>query len=178
MNYEYYIHYWEVVDGDTIRILLDKGFEETKWISCRLLGVDAPETQYLSQRKAALRVKEVALKWLLEAEGVLYRSWSEVSRGYRYPLWEDEPFSCMSKLKYVSLGHKKDKYGRRLGNICESDNKAYDLNTGNLLNVGNTLSEYLLKSKLVKPYKKGPRGWTKQELEDIYHIAGSILDNS
>jgi hypothetical protein len=33
----------KVVDGDTVKVIIDRGFEETKMVSVRLEGIDTPE---------------------------------------------------------------------------------------------------------------------------------------
>lgn len=56
----------EVVDGDTIKVMLDRGFNDYKWISLRFLGLNAPETRTRRtlEKQAGLLVKEIVSKWI------------------------------------------------------------------------------------------------------------------
>jgi hypothetical protein len=65
--YNYEILNYEVVDGDTIKVYLDLGFNSYKVTSVRLSGIDTPELRSASEKEkaGALLAKEV-LKYLLE----------------------------------------------------------------------------------------------------------------
>ena len=162
--YSFPVHYWEIKDGDTINLLLDLGFDTTHWVSSRLMGLDAPETRYLYQRATGTLVKNVALKWLLEAEAkhsLLQRSdpdgWPK-----RYPEW-DKPFESRSRLRYNSTQTEKDKYGRSLGIIIDPD---HDI----------SLNRYLLNQGIARPYDGGRKGvWTEKELNGINARCKAIL---
>lgn len=54
-----------VIDGDTVEVVLDRGFNDTKKISVRLLGLNAPEsrTRRALEKEAGLLVKQIVLKW-------------------------------------------------------------------------------------------------------------------
>lgn len=177
-RYEYSIHYWEVEDGDTVNLLLDLGFETTHWVSSRLMGLDAPETRYLRQRSTGTLVKDVVLKWLLEAEGIDYLNRLEYHDPVeyhdpdkepkiwvppnRYPVW-NEPFESKSELRYISSQKEKDKYGRSLGVIKNPNNDT-------------SLNGYLLNQKIVRPYDGKRKGiWTEQELCNISSLCKAIL---
>jgi len=43
--YKYYIKPIRVVDGDTVDVMVDLGFNVSKKVRVRLLGIDAPETR-------------------------------------------------------------------------------------------------------------------------------------
>jgi len=55
-----------LIDGDTVSVMLDRGFNDTKKISLRLIGLNAPETRTRRalEKKAGLLVKSVVAKWL------------------------------------------------------------------------------------------------------------------
>ena len=60
---------YRVIDGDTVEVLIDKGFRDRKEVSIRLLGVDAPEAKTrknLLERKAGKLVTRVVRKWMLD----------------------------------------------------------------------------------------------------------------
>lgn len=52
------------VDGDTIRVMLDLGFDIYKQVDVRVSGVDAPQISKKVQKTAALNVKRIAQKWI------------------------------------------------------------------------------------------------------------------
>lgn len=55
-----------IIDGDTISVLLDKGFNDNKTVSLRLIGLNAPEsrTRRALEKEAGLLVKAVTTKWI------------------------------------------------------------------------------------------------------------------
>jgi len=55
-----------LIDGDTVSIILDRGFSDTKKISLRLIGLNAPEsrTRRALEKEAGLLVKNIVGKWL------------------------------------------------------------------------------------------------------------------
>ncbi len=46
-----------IVDGDTFDLLIDAGLQEYPYVTARLLGYDAPETNRLATRAAGLAAK-------------------------------------------------------------------------------------------------------------------------
>jgi hypothetical protein len=58
-NYRYEIATYRVVDGDTVDLALDLGFQVTIAQSCRLLGIDAPERATVAGRL----VTQIVLEW-------------------------------------------------------------------------------------------------------------------
>lgn len=95
---------YEVIDGDTIRILQDKGNQIYYLVDVRILGVDTPEPRNYSEFKngalekiAGILVSEVVKKWMKES----------------YP-------------NIDIISHKVDKYGGRInGDII--NNKTQEL---------------------------------------------------
>lgn len=60
---------YRVIDGDTVEVLLDRGFKDDKTVSVRILGTDAPESntrKNLLERAAGKLVTKVVKKWLAE----------------------------------------------------------------------------------------------------------------
>ena len=60
MMYEYSATLIKIVDGDTVDVLIDLGFNTTKKERVRLLGIDTPEsaTKDLTEKKLGLEAKE------------------------------------------------------------------------------------------------------------------------
>ncbi len=46
------------VDGDTFDVIMDPGVNEYPYRTCRILGMDAPETNRLATREAGLAAKD------------------------------------------------------------------------------------------------------------------------
>lgn len=59
---------FRIIDGDTVEVLLDKGFADQKTVSLRFLGLNAPEskTRNKLEKEAGLLVKKVVKHWLDE----------------------------------------------------------------------------------------------------------------
>jgi endonuclease YncB( thermonuclease family) len=57
---------YRIIDGDTISVILDRGFRDTKEVSVRLIGLNAPEsrTRRTLEKEAGLLVKAIVVKWL------------------------------------------------------------------------------------------------------------------
>lgn len=61
----------EVVDGDTIEVSLDLGFNITYKVRVRILGVDTPE-KVGDQKAYGLAVKDWSKRWVAAQKGPLY----------------------------------------------------------------------------------------------------------
>jgi micrococcal nuclease len=59
---------YRVIDGDTVEVVLDRGFNETKTVSLRFAGLNAPETRTRREleKEAGLLVKDIVIKWLTD----------------------------------------------------------------------------------------------------------------
>ena len=99
MMYEYSATLVKIVDGDTVDVLIDLGFNTTKKERVRLLGIDTPEsaTKDLVEKKLGLEAKEYIIQWFTK----------------------NTPFRLQTT--------KDDKYGRILGVFTGLDGKT--LNT-------------------------------------------------
>ena len=97
--YEYSASLIRCVDGDTVDVLVDLGFNITKKERVRLLGIDTPEssTKDLVEKKLGIEAKEYITEWFAQ----------------------NTPFRLQTT--------KDDKYGRILGVFIGQDGKT--LNT-------------------------------------------------
>ena len=62
----------KVIDGDTLSVMFDIGFNIQTFERCRLKGVDAPEsrTTDLKEKKYGLESKEFVENWLKSNSGI------------------------------------------------------------------------------------------------------------
>ena len=75
--YEYYVRKIEkIVDGDTIDVLIDLGFDILFQSRVRLAGIDTPEsrTRDLKEKALGLESKEYLKKTLKEAKSVVIKT--------------------------------------------------------------------------------------------------------
>jgi micrococcal nuclease len=75
--YEYYVRKVEnVVDGDTIDVLIDLGFDILFASRVRLAGIDTPEsrTKDLAEKALGLEAKEYLKKSLKDAQSVVIKT--------------------------------------------------------------------------------------------------------
>ena len=75
--YEYYVKKVEnVVDGDTIDVLIDLGFDILFASRVRLAGIDTPEsrTKYLAEKTLGLEGKEYLKKHFKDAKSVILKT--------------------------------------------------------------------------------------------------------
>lgn len=75
--YEYYVRKVEnVVDGDTIDVLIDLGFDIIFGSRVRLAGIDTPEsrTKDLAEKTLGLEAKEYLKKSLKDAKSVVIKT--------------------------------------------------------------------------------------------------------
>lgn len=80
LTYEYSILDYSVVDGDTVGTLLDMGFDTYSQRSCRLYGIDVPE----SRTYAGRLVTQVVQAWFSKQERLLAISISKDKYDGRY----------------------------------------------------------------------------------------------
>jgi micrococcal nuclease len=75
--YEYYVRKVDnVVDGDTIDVLIDLGFDILFQSRVRLAGIDTPEsrTKDLAEKTLGLESKEYLKKYLKDAKSVVIKT--------------------------------------------------------------------------------------------------------
>ena len=149
--YLYNVADYEVIDGDTVRVLIDLGFgtylgkESNKrtWYSVRIVGIDTPEKRGAQHRAAGKAVTKVVKNLL----GML--------SGTGQPLY----------VKSI----KRDKFGGRVvGDIRwdGSDDKGVV-----------SLSEWLMANKLAKVYDGGRKQiWSDDELTEVEAQSERLLE--
>lgn len=87
-----------VIDGDTLDLEIDLGFNVRIRERARLFGVDTPEVFGTNSSSAGIEASEFTKKWVEE--------------------YSAKP----GRLEYHSLKYDfKDKYGRSLGSLCHID---------------------------------------------------------
>jgi endonuclease YncB( thermonuclease family) len=59
-EYRYPVLSYRVIDGDSVECVLDRGFDDTKTLNCRMMGIDAPDVR----TKAGVLVKDVCSNWI------------------------------------------------------------------------------------------------------------------
>ena len=65
--YTYYLKEYKVIDGDTVRCLLDRGFNEFKRIDVRIEGVNTPEARG-SEREVGKAVSACLIKFMAQLD--------------------------------------------------------------------------------------------------------------
>jgi len=139
--YNYKAGLIRVIDGDTIDIEIDLGFEIKMRKRVRLFGVDTPELRSSNptERKAAQLVKNVVTDLL---------DWRSL---------------------YVKTVKDKDKYGRYLADIYLSEDDLFGDDFIKDKN-GVSLSEWLVCHGWAKEYNKKREVWSDDELENILKL--------
>lgn len=138
----------ETIDGDTVKVEIDRGWSDRKSTSLRLAGLNAPEkrTSRALEKSAALLVTDLVKKWLADRQG---------------------------KLFYATSDEKPKFDGRTIGRLYAED-PTYE--GPGLLQGVDCLNAYLLGLKVVKPYDGGTRvPFTDEELNEIISICEKQL---
>jgi micrococcal nuclease len=72
-NWVYSAALVKVIDGDTLQLSVDQGFENSVRIHVRLYGINTPETYGVkkdsAEYKAGMSAKTFTTHWLLDAQG-------------------------------------------------------------------------------------------------------------
>jgi endonuclease YncB( thermonuclease family) len=107
----------EVLDGDTVRCVVDLGFSVTMTASMRLCGIDTPEKRPLVSRAAALRSEEflrALITAALNKNALVARTEKNDAQEkygrYLVWLWEEGASSSMN-LQLIQAGLAKSYYG-------------------------------------------------------------------
>jgi len=139
---------YRVIDGDTVEVLLDRGWQEGKLISARLHGIDTPENKKTRlggerEKLAGTLVGRVTAEWLAK-------------------------FGATHQLYHSS--ESKPKYAKRTIARIYAGWPLHDSQLDNCLN------DYLLEAGLGHAYlgKKRP-AWTVEELDTIIAKAEVLL---
>lgn len=101
--YEYRAKCVNVVDGDTIDVLIDLGFKIKHEIRVRLMNVDTPEMKIEEQHEEAVRVKSIVEEDLLGKDIII-----------------------TTEKENKSLSKSKDTYGRYLAVVKLEDGTNYN----------------------------------------------------
>ena len=129
----------KVYDGDTLTVLLDRGFEDYSKRKVRVRGVNTPEIRTLrvagvdtpDTKAQGKKVRDAVVAWLND----------------------------QANLVLISYALEDDKYGRVLGDIMAAPHGVLS---------SNTLSSFLLANGLAKPYNGGTKAaWTEAELKVV-----------
>ena len=140
---------YRIIDGDTIEVLLDRGFNETKKVSVRFSGLNAPETRTkrLLEKEAGLLVKKVVECWVLARKDSTFYATSE----------------------------EKPKYANRIvGKFWSVVTEGWPWQTGLY---DSCLNDFLLTLQVVKPYAGGKREFSDEELQEIITKCNAHLES-
>lgn len=129
----------QVIDADTLLVMLDLGLKIQSQQHLRVRGVDTPErhSQDLLERKAAIHATAMLDRWLAD--------------------WHRD-----GELLFVRSDERPDKFGRLLGDLVACSIKPSGIQ------VLRTLSELIIQSGIGRVYsgeKKQP--WTAAQLKQI-----------
>lgn len=139
---------YRVIDGDTVAVVLDRGWQGTKGVSLRLLGLDTPENKNTKlggplEKQAGVAVGLVVERWLGQRKA-----------------------TC--QLYHTS--ERKPKYaGRTVGRLFAGWPTFTEAGP-------ECLNDYLLEQELCRPYMGGTKQpWTEEQLQAIIVRAQAIL---
>jgi endonuclease YncB( thermonuclease family) len=109
----------KVIDGDSLRVILDQGRKVYSEVDLRLMHIDAPERRG-SQREAGLLVTDVVSKWVAKYPELLAISHKMDKYGrmlatvtYQYPAMTDT-MDLNTYLHAHKLAHVYDGTGKRV----------------------------------------------------------------
>ena len=115
-DFSYRVHkVTKVVDGDTIDVILDMGFNILYKERVRLFGIDTPEsrTRDLTEKKYGLKSKEFLKKTLSSASHIVIKTYKGDEKGkfgrILGDIWCDGV--SVNKLMY-KVGHAVEYYGQ------------------------------------------------------------------
>ena len=139
---------YHVLDGDTVKVVLDRGHQDFKRVSLRLLGLDTPENKNTRlggplEKKAGIAVGLVVERWIKERKDT-------------------------HQLYHTS--ERKPKYsGRTVGRLFAGW-PTFAPGGPECLN------DYLLEQEVCRPYMGGTKiPWTEDQLNAIIVRAQAIL---
>ena len=114
--YEYAIkEVVKVVDGDTIDIIIDLGFDLTKKERVRLAGIDTPEsrTRDLEEKKYGFAAKEFLTKMLDDEGGIILKTHRDAEGKFGRilgELWRTTEYGDQSINQYLVDKHHAVRY--------------------------------------------------------------------
>jgi micrococcal nuclease len=93
---------YRIIDGDTVAITLDRGWNCTKETSLRLYGLDTPEsrTRRLHEKRAGLLIKELVVLWFKNREHKYFYGTSDARPKYAKRtvgrIWAGDISDCLN----------------------------------------------------------------------------------
>lgn len=90
--YTYKAQVLKVIDGDTIEVLADLGFDVHRKVRLRLSGYDAPEirTKNRKEKEEGVRVWKIAQQYLNDAEVVIETEYKKTFDRYVAVVWKKD----------------------------------------------------------------------------------------
>jgi len=107
-RFNYPVIQYKVIDGDTVRCILDRGFDATKRIDVRLHMLNTPETRTRNklEKKAGLACKSIVKSWCVLLEGHLQAESHKWGKFARRTLGDIYGFDTPHRLSDFLLTHK------------------------------------------------------------------------
>jgi len=116
MRFFYQAKVDRVVDGDTVDLIIDLGFDILHKVRIRLHGVNTPEsrTRDLEEKALGLAAKDYVVDWLSESEALYVRTLKDGAGKYGRILgyiYSDEKMSKCLNDDLIDSGHGEPYYG-------------------------------------------------------------------
>lgn len=116
MRFFYKAELDRVVDGDTVDLIIDLGFDVFHKVRVRLHGVNAPEsrTRDLEEKALGLAAKDYVSNWLSESDEIYIRTMKDGSGKYGRILgyiYNDEDMASCLNADIISNGHGVEYFG-------------------------------------------------------------------
>lgn len=116
MRFFYKAELDRVVDGDTVDLVIDLGFDVFHKVRVRLHGVNAPEsrTRDLEEKALGLAAKDYVSNWLSESDEIYIRTMKDGSGKYGRILgyiYNDEEMTSCLNADIISNGHGVEYFG-------------------------------------------------------------------
>jgi len=106
----------KIVDGDTLDLMVDVGFDIHHKIRVRLYGVNTPEsrTSDLEEKKLGLKAKDFTLDWVKESETIFIQTIKDKTEKYGRILariYSDEKMEKCLNNDLISSGNAVEYFG-------------------------------------------------------------------
>lgn len=116
MRFFYKAQVDRVVDGDTVDLIIDLGFDVLHKVRIRLHGVNAPEsrTRDLEEKALGLAAKDYVSNWLTESDAVYVKTLKDGTGKYGrilgYIYADEHMVKCLND-DIIDAGHGVPYYG-------------------------------------------------------------------
>jgi len=103
----------KVIDGDTIELMVDLGFDIHHKMRVRLYGVNTPEsrTKDLAEKELGMKAKSFTQDWLTNHKWVLNDKYGRIlARIYSSDKVEDPSTACLNK-DIIQAGYAREYFG-------------------------------------------------------------------